>query len=134
MRFTDLQFAALQAASADPRTSPATVPDSQIVTLGATLPGTDNAPPYVGLVLEGTATQTMDVTLWAKLEPANNLFSDAPEAGSARLFYQVGAKITLTVGIMKTLPAVQGPFYLQTGAAPAAASVLRVAGMAVAIP
>ncbi len=113
MRFTDLQFAALQAAGADPRTSPGTVPDVQIVQLPKTLPNTDTSPPYLGL---------------------NGVFTDAPEALADRRFYQVGATVTLTVGTMKTLPAVPGPMYLQNGTAPAAACVLRVAGMAAAIP
>lgn len=133
MRFIDMAFAAGQAASADPRTSPGTVPDLQIAQLPKTLPNTDTSPPYLGLVLEGTAAQTMDVTLWALAEQEAN-FDAAPPVAAERKFYKVGATVTLTVGTMKTLPAVPGKFYLQTGAAPAAASVLRIAPMAAPIP
>lgn len=133
MRFVDFQFAAAAAASADPRTSPGTVPDALITQLPKTLPNTDTSPPYMGLVLEGTATQTMVVTLWALAEPDDGAFAEPP-ALSARRFYQIGASVTLTVGIMKTLPAVPGKFYLQSGGGPAAASVLRIAPMAAPIP
>ncbi len=136
MRFVDIPFAAGQAASADPRTAPQSVPDAQIVELPKTLPNTDNAAGYFVLVLEGTATQTMDVTLYAQAEPAaidGGAFA-APQAASARQFYQISASTTLTVGVAKTLAAVQGRVYVRTGAAPAAASTLRIGAMASPIP
>lgn len=133
MRFVDFQFAAAAPASADPRTSPGTVPDALIAELPKTLPNTDTSPPYLGLVLEGTAAQTMDVTLWALAEGPSSSF-DPGIAASERKFYKVGATVTLTVGTMKTLPAVPGKFYLQSSGGPAAASVLRIAPMAAPIP
>jgi hypothetical protein len=134
MRFTDIILSALATASADPRTLPGSVPEQQILQTPPTLPGTDNAPAYIALVLEGTATQTLDVTVWAQAERAENFAFDAPELAANRLFYKVGVTTTLTVGTMKTIPAPPGKYYLQTGTGPAAASVLRVAYLPVAIP
>lgn len=133
MRFVDLIIAASAANSADPRANPDLVPDTLLVLLPKTLPNTDTSPPYLGLVLEGTAADTIDVTLWAKRESEADPFAPQ-EAASARRFYKIGATVTLTVGIMKTLPAVPGVAYLQIANVPTHASTLRLAPMMVAIP
>lgn len=133
MRFTDIVLAPSALASADPRTAPQSVPDAQIVEATRELAGTDAAPAYMALVLEGTAADTLDVTVWALAEQSTNAFAD-PQAVGSRLFYKVAATVTLTVGTMKTVPAVRGKVYLQTAAVPAHATTLRVSAMMAPIP
>ncbi len=103
--------------------------------LNKTVPNTDNAPAYYVLALEGTAADTLDVTLWAKAEQVSEGGAfGTPEAASARRFYKISATTTLTVGTAKTLAAVQGPIYVQTGAIPAHDCTLRIGVMAAPIP
>ncbi len=134
MRFIDVNVAASQANSADPRANPDLVKDTLVVLLPKTIANTDTSPPYVGLVLEGTAADTIDVTLWAKFEPPGNDGFAAEETPANRCFYKIGVTTTLTVGTMKTLPAVPGPVYVQIANAPTHASILRLAPMAAPIP
>jgi len=135
MRFYEFPIAAAEPASADPRAAPGSVDDKRLFEVPKTIPNTDQSPPYLAFVLEGTAVQTIDVTLWAMYEPASmdDAFADPP-APAARLFYKIGATTTLTVGTAKTLPAPTGKIYVQTSIGPAAASILRFAPMAAPIP
>jgi hypothetical protein len=133
MRFQDIVLAPSALASADPRANPDLVPDTQIIQVDRTLSESDTPAPYMALVLEGTAADTLDVTVWAQANDQATPFSDQP-ALNLRRFYKVAATVTLTVGTMKTVPAVRGKIYLQTSAVPAHATTLRVSAMMAAIP
>ncbi len=134
MRFQDIPIAALETATVDPRTTPGGVIDSRLVDPPRVLSNSDSPPAYLVFALEGTAGQTLDVTVWALAATKESPF-DAPVALTARQFYKVAATVTLTVGgLMKTVPAVRGQIYLQTSVGPAAACVLRMSAMMAALP
>jgi hypothetical protein len=124
MKLERIQIVGGQSDSPDPRSAPGAVPASAIKQ-SRSLPLSDNPPGLAVLMLEGTAAQTVDVQLFLLEEPDNSDAFVAPDL-AARLFYSLGAAVTVTVGAAAFTRVVPGPVYYRLTNAPAANAVLKI--------
>lgn len=126
----------------NPRSSPTTVPEKNLIVIPDVETGTDESPKSLVLVLEGTAANTAVVQPWIvddTVNPKNLQFAEEFVTEKAnRKYYQYGTAVTLTVGVAQLLvgtagasttvplPAPKGRVYLQVTTGPAAAADLKV--------
>jgi hypothetical protein len=137
MRFETIAITGGQANTPDPRTNPGDVPAQLIKDTPTVLSNTDSPPTVAAITLEGTATQTVTVQMFALDEPAtaNQAMADDPSAGaSARRFYAAhAAGVVVTVGATTYFRAIPGKVYYRLTSAPAANATLKI-GFAAGAP
>jgi hypothetical protein len=130
MRFESIAITGGQADTVDPRTTPGAVPAALMKETPQALTGSDTPPTVAVLTLEGTATQTVDVEMYALDESAQvdaARFADNPVAGDAsRQFYLIRAAVTVTVGVCSYVRTVPGKVYYRLVNAPAADARLKI--------
>lgn len=127
-------------ADPDPRGLPAVVgaiPDDALLVTPLTLRNSDTIPGRLLFALEGTAANTVVVSVWALDDVALDRQASAPQRATqadkqGREFYLVEAAVTVTVGELTELAATAsmpgpGTIYVQVTTGPAAAAVLKVA-------
>jgi len=108
------------AADPDPRAAPATIPPDRILSAGERIVETDEQPASLALALEGTASNTCQVTLWHSYDDPH-----AVNPLNQRWYLLTAAAITVTVGQVIRAPILPGRTYIRVTVASAADSVLK---------
>lgn len=130
MRFEAIAITGGQADTVDPRTTPGSVPAELLKETPQALTGSDTPPTVAVLTLEGTATQTVGVEMYA-LDESGQVdaarFADNPVAGDAsRQFYLIEPAVTVTVGECSYTRVIPGKIYYRLVSAPAADARLKI--------
>lgn len=124
MLFQEIRMAGGASGDPDPVASPALVQPETIKATPPTLSQTDHPPTKIVLALDGVATQTCSVQIYA-LEERGPLSEDPPAA--AREFVVLAAAVTVTAGAAaQIVPCFPGKLYFRCTSKPAADSRLLI--------
>lgn len=130
MRFETISITGGASDEADPRSAPESVKPEHMKDAPATVQGTDNVASRILLALEGTASQTCAVTLYALDESVQPAFDSPKPVLADRRFYKLAGPVTVTVGATQELPAWPGRIYFRLTSQPAADAKLLIAFLA----
>jgi hypothetical protein len=123
------------AADVDPRTSPGAVPDAALSKASLNLRSSDTILRRIILAAEGTAANTIIVSIYAQDDQGLDRQASMPDRQTqaekdARRFYLVAAGVTVTVGelteVLTNVP-MPGTIYFRVTTAPAADGTLLAA-------